>query len=244
MSEVFAAGDNQDQKPDGSFVDQLVEAKGEQWKDVEVIAKGKIEADQHIERLEAQLAEATKSADRTERLEAALAALEKKAAEPATAQSPDPNSGADPADTKQEISEEQIQSLVEKAVTSREQAATAQQNLTTVNTKLTELYGDDATKEVEKRAGELGMSMERLQELASESPTAFLALIGEEADPPATGMSESTINTSALPQSNRGKKNNSYYMKMLKDAPDKFNSAAIQNEMLQQRMKMGEDFYK
>jgi hypothetical protein len=38
-----------------SFVERLVASKGEQWNDPEVIAKGKVEADDHIKSLEQQL---------------------------------------------------------------------------------------------------------------------------------------------------------------------------------------------
>jgi hypothetical protein len=43
-----------------SFVAKLVQERGEQWSDPEAIAKGKIEADQHIKNLETQLAEMRK----------------------------------------------------------------------------------------------------------------------------------------------------------------------------------------
>jgi hypothetical protein len=40
-----------------SFVAKLVETRGENWSDPEMIAKGKIEADNHIAELERQIAE-------------------------------------------------------------------------------------------------------------------------------------------------------------------------------------------
>ncbi len=40
-----------------SFVDQLAQTKGENWRDPEVLAKGKIEADTYIQNLEGQLLE-------------------------------------------------------------------------------------------------------------------------------------------------------------------------------------------
>ena len=42
-------------QPQDSFVQKLVEAKGDNWKDPEVLAKGKIEADGYIKELEGQL---------------------------------------------------------------------------------------------------------------------------------------------------------------------------------------------
>jgi len=40
-----------------SFLDKLVQAKGENWKDPEVLAKGKLEADGYIKNLEDQLSQ-------------------------------------------------------------------------------------------------------------------------------------------------------------------------------------------
>ena len=39
-----------------SFLDKLVQAKGENWRDPETLAKGKLEADGYIKNLEDQLA--------------------------------------------------------------------------------------------------------------------------------------------------------------------------------------------
>ena len=40
-----------------SFLDKLVQAKGENWKNPEVLAKGKLEADGYIKNLEDQLSQ-------------------------------------------------------------------------------------------------------------------------------------------------------------------------------------------
>ena len=56
--------DNQNNETQGqetpvqeSFLDKLVQAKGENWKDPEVLAKGKLEADGYIKNLEDQLSQ-------------------------------------------------------------------------------------------------------------------------------------------------------------------------------------------
>ena len=47
----------QETTPSESYLQKLVEAKGENWKDPEVLAKGKLEADGYIKTLEEQLAQ-------------------------------------------------------------------------------------------------------------------------------------------------------------------------------------------
>jgi hypothetical protein len=47
----------QETPPQDSYLQKLVETKGENWKDPEVLAKGKLEADGYIKNLEAQLEE-------------------------------------------------------------------------------------------------------------------------------------------------------------------------------------------
>ena len=46
----------QETTPQESYLQKIVETRGENWKDPEVLAKGKLEADAYIKNLEAQLA--------------------------------------------------------------------------------------------------------------------------------------------------------------------------------------------
>ena len=47
----------QETQPQASYLQKLVETRGENWKDPEVLAKGKMEADAYIKNLEDQLSQ-------------------------------------------------------------------------------------------------------------------------------------------------------------------------------------------
>lgn len=60
------------------YVKQLAEARGEKWTDPQVIAKGKLEADEHITNLEKQLAEMRDDLAKNSYAEQVLEALKNK----------------------------------------------------------------------------------------------------------------------------------------------------------------------
>ena len=71
-----------------------------------------------------------------------------------------------------------LEKMIDTYVTKREATATAKTNVDQTNAKLVELYGDPvkAQEEVSRRAGELGVSVQDLTQMAAKSPTAVLAL--------------------------------------------------------------------
>jgi len=77
--------------PQDSFVAKLVEAKGDNWKDPEVLAKGKLEADTYIQQLEGQLTQMREDLSKQDYAKNLLDQLQNKAAEPTTANTAMPN---------------------------------------------------------------------------------------------------------------------------------------------------------
>ena len=227
-----------------SFVKKLVESKGEKWSDPEVIAKGKVEADAYIEELKKQIAELEGSKAKEDRLEKLLKQIEQKAAAPtpANTQSNNPG-GTELSDTTNKVSEEDIESLVEKTLTKREQENTAKQNIAQVDKGLEDMFGTEAKAKVAERAAQLGLSVKRLQEVAAESPSAFFELMGEKPKQ-SVDLTGSTIRTEGVKLGNSNStKNWAYYSNLRKTNPHMYRSAAIQTEMEQQRVKLGDKFY-
>jgi uncharacterized protein involved in exopolysaccharide biosynthesis len=149
-----------------SYVETLVKERGEQWKDPEVMAKGKLEADKHIAELNKQLEELKAQSESGKKIEDLLAKMEEATKSKTTSES----------DTKTSVSEDDIQSLVEQTLTKKQQEERYKSNLAQVDSQLAEAFGDEASTVVQKKAQELGMSMDKLKEIAAESPNAFLAL--------------------------------------------------------------------
>lgn len=224
-----------------SFVKKLVTSKGEHWSDPEVIAKGKIEADTYIEQLKKELEELKSKVSKDNKVDQLLSKIEQEAAKPTIAKAQSP-SGTEQSDTKAKFSEEDIQSLVEKALTNREKEQTTRQNINQVDEQLTSMYGTEAKSVVVQKAAELGLSVEKLKEVASESPTAFFALIGEKPKEFKT-LTQGTIRTEGISQGgSAGKRDNEYYQKLRKENPRLFGK--LQDQMVQDRIKLGDSFYK
>lgn len=242
---VFSSGaDNQDttETTQTSYLETLVKLKGEQWSNPEVIAKGKIDADNHIEQLKAQIKELEGKAAQNGKLDEILAKIGQEAAKPPTANTQSSEGDTKRANTQPVLSDDQIQSLVEKTLTERERKQTVSQNLVQVNTQLEQLFGTEAKKQVEEKAKELGMSLERIQEIASESPTAFFTLIGEKPKEFKPSLN-STIRTDGLQQRSSDVRNNKYYQDLRRSNQHQFYSASVQKQMMEDRQRLGASFY-
>jgi hypothetical protein len=107
---------------------------------------------------------------------------------------------------KQPVDANTITNLFDELYTSREKEARTQANLGQVNQKLAEVYGDKAKEVFKSKSEELGLPLEKVKELASESPTAVLNLLGVSGErkvdaptPPAGGgQPQPTSQTSEL----------------------------------------------
>ena len=164
--------------PQDSFVAKLVEAKGENWKDPEVLAKGKLEADNYISELEGQLAQMREDMSKQDYAKSLLDQLQDKAADPTTAKTAMPNNdntgGTSDGNTNPNLSEDDLKSLVEQTLTAREQETTVKQNLAIVDQELEKSYGTEAKATIQKKAQEHGknhheMSLNLLKENANET---------------------------------------------------------------------------
>lgn len=219
---------------------KVVEAKGEAFKDPQILAKSKLEADNFIKELQTQLADLRSELAKEEASRKLLAELESRRQAP-NANSLPKDGETKPSDTKPELSEDVIKRLVEETLNKREQTNTAAQNTKIVQEQLEQKYGTEAKAHVEKKAKELGMSLERLSALASESPTAFMTLIGEpkpEYKPPVQG----TINTAAGTYSNPAERNWQWYQELRRKDKQLYFSPKMQQQMIQDKQRLGDRF--
>ncbi len=231
---------NQQAPNQEDWLAKIVEAKGDSFKDPQVLAKSKLESDKYIKELEAQLTELRGELGKEDAAKRLLAELESRRQAPNANSLP--NTGeAKPSDTKPELSEDVIKRLVEETLTSREHTNTAQQNTRLVQDQLVQKYGTGAKEHVEAKARELGMSMERLSALASESPTAFMTLIGEP-KPDLKPLVNGSINTSAGQFSNTAERDWSYYQNLRKTNKTLYFSPQIQKQLIQDKLRLGDRF--
>jgi C4-type Zn-finger protein len=230
--------------PQGSFLSKLVEAKGENWKDPEVLAKGKIEADGYIQTLEGQLTQMREDLKKKEYQEEVLEQLQKKATESTAVNNGVPNnnnSNTEGENTTRNLSEEDLKSLVEQTLNQREADAVTKTNLQRVDEELDKSFGTNAEEVVKKKAAELGMSMDRLSEIASESPNAFFTLIGEP-KPTFNPMVNGSVRTEGVNMQVSTDRNWQYYQKLRRENPNQYYEPKMQQQLLQDRMRLGDNF--
>jgi hypothetical protein len=226
-----------------SFLDKLVQAKGENWRDPETLAKGKLEADGYIKNLEDQLATMREDMKKQDYQNEILTQLQNKATETSAVKTevPNNNTSVDTQNTTGAVNEEDLKSLVEKALTEREKNNTVQQNLSQVDKELENSFGTEAEATVKKKAQELGMSMDRLREIASESPTAFFTLIGEQ-QKSFSPLVQGSVRTEGVNMQSSTERDFNYYQKLRRENRNLYYSAKTQQQMFEDKNRLGEKF--
>jgi hypothetical protein len=139
------------------------------------------------------------------------------------------------------VSEDDLKSLVEKTLTERENQATANQNISTVDSVLQETYGTEAHNMLVNKSQELGISMERMQQLAAESPSAFFALIGEKQQT-FKPITQGSVRTESVNMQNSSERNWQYYQKLRRENRNLYYSPKIQQQLMEDKMRMGDKF--
>src|SRR5690606_34927786 len=104
------------------------------------------------------------------------------------------------------------------------------ENVEQVRTKLTELFGPNFQAEVRKRAGELGVDMDVLSNLAKRGPQAFYKVLGLDSQASATSSkvdlfspSKPSVNSLGFAEGNKANaKNYAYYENIRKTDPNRY----------------------
>lgn len=244
QSTIPNPGTQDDANQGADWLSKIVEAKGEKFKDPQVLAKSKLEADEYIKNLETQLKELRDETAKQDYAAKLLETLQQNKAPPTngnTVAAPNPTGGTTPSDTKPQLSEDILKALVEKTLTEREKASTASQNQRVVVETLAEKYGTNAKAHVETKARELGMSVERLEELAAESPNAFFTLIGEPRKE-FTPIVKGSINTQSVAMQATPDRDWAYYQKLRRENKHLYYSPATQQQMFRDKARLGDKF--
>lgn len=238
MSDAFTGEGNQSQSENTqtseqstNYIERLVAERGQHWADPQNIAKGKIEADEHIRVLTGQLNQAKEDLSRRDYAKELLEQLKAQESTPSATPST-ATGGTKESSTEPDLSG--IEDLVESLLTKKDRERIAQANVSQVNAKLEEAYGTEASAKVKEKATQLGISVERMKEIAAESPAAFFGLMGE----PAKTTSEKpvvkgTLNTASTHGSSE--KGWSYYQELRRKDPHRYYTPAIQNEVVAAR---------
>ncbi len=245
--DIFSQDKGNEGAPTDNVVAQLV-GEGKKFATIEDLAKGKQEADQFIEQLqnENKLArEQLTELESRKAKEASVADLVdavKKANEQATEEGDQP------------ISEDRLSTMVREIMEGEHEAQTRADNRARANKAvLDKVQGDvEAAKSyVAERAKELNMSVENLETLSENSPSAFLKLI--EAEPNTGSQSSTALPNAANSQTFEstikqdvidGHHTKAYYEKLKAElGPAKYwNDSKIQGQYTKDAMALGDRF--
>lgn len=150
---------------DQSPIDLLV-GEGKKYKTVEDLARSRIEADNFIETLKREKAEAAEARTKAEvELEKLRRGVQREES---------PNSNV--AQSTTQLTEENLQALIDKSLQERERTTTRARNYETIKKHLMDAYGDQAEERLAKQASEMNTTSEKLFEIGSDNPALFTRL--------------------------------------------------------------------
>ena len=235
MTDVFGGGNqptniNSTTESDNDIVASLV-GEGKKFKTLVDLAKGKIEADQFIERLKEEQAEMRATLKGQDEI---LQRLQR-----------DKGNVPAPTATTPEVNEGALSEVVDRIITSRTVAQRREDNLKASVEHVRGVYGTDAAvkEAIANKAASLGLSPDKLKEIAEDSPQAFLSImgVGDKANAPmATATKPSHT---AVRGTQESIKNSSYYNNLRKELGARYWDAKVQNEIFKSRQELGDRFY-
>jgi hypothetical protein len=205
--------------------------EGKKYKTIEEALKGLVHGQAHIARLEeenAKFRETETNAKTVEEMVVELRKLYEKLPPQAAEQSTD------------------IQQTVLDVLNKVEDQKTKKNNLSTVHKEMTKIFGDKADEVVRKKAEELGYPLSELKREAMVSPKAFLERFQIKSSDTDVHRSSSSVSTEALGAAKIGVKEGTkaWYDQLRKQNPTKYYSPEITAKMMDDRKRLGEDFYK
>jgi len=169
---------------------QELVGEGKKYASAEDALRSVPHAQKHIQTLEAEMAELKEELSKRKTTQELLDELKSETRQPVE-------------NTTQEagLNEDAIMSLVNQTLQRNEQTKTAKANADSVAKSFQSKYGSEAETVYNKLAGELGMSTQQLNSLATSSPSVVLRLAGLTDSAPANvAKSSGSVNTESLAQ--------------------------------------------
>jgi len=245
MTDVFSDASDSKTEIDQTknYYEELV-GENKKFKSNEDLARGKAESDNYISHLTNQLDVLKEELTKRKTVEEIADQLRDRAK--TTAQSNQEPTGDDEDEPKGQnsLKLEDIERLLEKKIKEQESFSQASRNLNEVNTKLSEKFGDSASRVIREKANSLGVTVEYLESQAKANPKVFYRLI--ELD------KSSNTSSFAPPQTQRnasieagfeGERTEKYYQKLLKENPNLYFDAKTSIQMHKDAQRLGARFF-
>ena len=158
---------------DKDYLNELV-GDGKKFKTVQDLAKGKVTSDNFIEKLKSELSELRTELRSRKTVEELLAEKNSNRAEP----NPNNNQQVLGDDVNSQTpSLKDLESLLDRKLTEKEQLTARQRNLDQVKNTLLDTWGSSYPQKLMQVARENGYSQAMLDQMAQENPNAFYRLV-------------------------------------------------------------------
>ena len=172
--------------------------------DVEELAKGAIHGNEYIQKLETEMSELRGELDKRVTAEEMVQQVKRETAEQqALAQRTLEN-------TTPQLDDERLSQLISTTIEQKNTQQVAQQNIYNVDQRMKEIYGvDKAAEVVQQKANAMGVSVDKLADIAASSPEMFFNAIGVSqgtGSQPTPAPTVGTTNTEAVQTMNSGQK--------------------------------------
>ena len=225
----------------GQTVSELV-GEGKKFRTMDDLAKGKLEADNFIEKLKvenAALREALDSEANPDEILSRINSLlqSKNGSENAT----NPQSNQPP---KESLTEEKVLELLSK----KEREDKLRQNLNSFTSAVNKAFGDKTNEVIATRLDELGMVKKEFDELSARNPIAALRILGLKDSGGPVGTMTPSVNTEAFfgeaGKGNGETQNFAYFQKLRRELKSAYYEPEIQKRVFEARKKLGDAFWK
>lgn len=207
--------------------------------DLEKLAKSKYESDRHIKKLEAELAEMRQEITSKQTMDEIMTQIKA-----LSTPKPPQDHGSPNQPPVQDEDKVNIEEVVSRLLSQKEQESQAAKNRRLIEDALVQEWGEDALINVNKKAKELGVSIEQLNRLTVESPQIVLNLLGLSGrkDTPAPVVAprgRSSAPAEPLPTT----RNKAYYDRLKATNPSEYFTPKIRNQMMKDAMALKEAFF-
>lgn len=237
-------GDTPAADPNKDYLAELV-GEGKKFKDPNELARGKAEADAFIARLTREQEELRKELNTRLTLEQYLEKMGTNQQSGRSDHQLNEPKGSDP-DTSG-LTPTDVEALIERKVSERETQRIQKQNREDARARLVQAFGNDYISKLKEAGENLGLSAERLDQIAAENPKAFLKLVGADTAP-AQQRSQDSLFVPPQGQSNgtpvvTGDRTKKYYDDLKRKDPKGYWDARTQNQLHKDALRLGESFF-
>lgn len=215
------------------------------WKDkpVEDLLNAKAEADLYVETLKTRFDDLSKDYLEIKEREKTGMQLKELLDRLDNPNKRDPDPDTDGNQVQPGMKPEDIERLVNERLTAHQQTQRQNENLSKMQAKLRESFGNDYQQAYKQRLDSLGITPEFADDLAKNHPTVFVKTLGLE--PQKAPITSSLPRNSQRPSTfapQTGRRDWNYYQEMKKNDPRMYLDPKIAVQMHNDMMELGSDF--